>query len=1053
MPAPEEFIGDTLSSNGRKVVNGRSTDTEQRGSKLEASPQSGSVGKSNQALEETIDDAAELIKANLALTDSLRELEHQSDSGTVPGILLQQITRHANAQLCYWFEYDPTLNTLSATLRVKDGELLSEPSDGEPPLLAGAFSADITDAFRVLLETDDIFLMSTSLDSPLIWPGAKEWHQREGRTEALAYIVKISERPVGLIGMGFKDRTGMTAGQKQLLRSLSNHFALAVRLAQLSKHSEEAAVARDRAAELAKSNQALQETTDALAGAKGMDEIVPAILRIIARVFGTPSAGFFEYDQADDIIHLRYWLMDGNLFTPDALSVLDIDDERFPPRRLTSGFQVPHAYLGFPIKERLGSIVVDHSAGTSEKDFDAWLSANDWAMELNVPLVVGDRSIGALTLNRGATRAYTASEIGLAEALVKQLTLAVQASRLAEESRAQAVAAAVAREQQKAADQRATELAEMNEALMREVSERKRAETVARGQAEALSQTILIAAQQTDIDHFVGVALNIITSQLHAPGSCLWIFDEQSRLCLHTACSQGSSKRGADFAPHFQTIFEPTHPRGLSLRGGKPIVIKDVPNDGTIAELREYYASLNVRSLLAVPIVAGEQILGAVNVYRSEEGDWPQEEIELAEALVKQIGLTMQFTSLAQEAKSAAVSREREIAAQERASELMNVNAKITGSFRRMSAQSDTSAATAVLLVDISQAVSADICYWLEYNPVSEELKVSLRCRDGRLQATPEEFEPTLLHSTFQADSVSMFFRPAQADGFNILSVDRQPELLWPGTAEWHRRAGRKQVLCFPVSLGDKPIGMLAMAFREETVWSNARKELVRALANHLALSTHLHGLSEQARRGAAMEERARLAREIHDTLAQNFSGILAQLRAMENPAAAQDSGVRQTHFENAMELASGGLAEARRSLASLRMSELDGRSFREALTMMAQSATRRGGVPVRVAAGPNVDFGPENEPELLRIAQESVTNALKHSGASLITIALRKEKSTTQVCIEDNGRGFDVNTATEGFGLIGMQERADRIGATITVESNPGKTTVCVRLNSGRTA
>ncbi len=683
---------------------------------------------------------------------------------------------------------------------------------------------------------------------------------------------------------------------------------------------------------------------------------------------------------------------------------------------------------------------------TRSGDNAAFHESVDTLSDLILPIIVRGELCGAIGFDGcHRVRSWSEEEIRALQVAAAMLGSAIERQRVEQEARE-----TIGHERERAAQQRAAGLSLANEALKREVSERKRAEAVARGQAEALSQSIRIAAQETDIDEFVGLALNIITYQLHAPGSCLWIFDEQSQLSLHTACSNGSCRRGAEFALELQTIFDPTHPRGLALLSGKPIVIRDVPTDVSLAELRGYYDSLHVRSLLVVPLVAGERVLGSVNVYGTEDADWSPEDIELAEALVKQIGLAMQLTSLTEQAKSAAISREKEIAAQERASELMNVNATITESFRKMSSQPDTSAAPQVLLVDIAQAASADVCYWLDYDPISEALNVSMRCRDGRLQDSPEEYEPLLLQGPFRADLVSGLFRPSLTDGFNILSVERQPEMLWPETADWHRRAGRKQVLCFPVSLGDKPIGMLAMAFCEETNWSNARKEIVRALANHLALSTHLHGLSEQARRGAAIEERSRLAREIHDTMAQHFSGILVQLRAMQSATAMNDEQAESFHAGNALELAQFGLLEARRSLASLRPVELDGRSLREALILMAESAQKRSGIPVRVVHSVDIVLEGHHEAELLRIAQECVTNALKHASASQITIRLSRVDSLTELCVVDDGHGFDQGRATEGFGLTGIHERALRIGATIAIESSDRGTSVCVQMSRG---
>ena len=204
--------------------------------------------------------------------------------------------------------------------------------------------------------------------------------------------------------------------------------------------------------------------TDALASTQKIEEIIPAVLRIIASTFGSEGAGYYEFG-ADGVIFLRFYLIGDEVLTVEQLLARPDLQAYDIPRILSQGFTVDDDYLGAPVTERVFTSIVDHHVGTSVPEFDNWARDHGWEMELNLPLVVGSKPFAALCLYHGAQRSYRPSEIELAEALVKQLSLAVQASRLAEDSRQKAMAET----RQKAAQDRAEELTHANAMLMSSV--------------------------------------------------------------------------------------------------------------------------------------------------------------------------------------------------------------------------------------------------------------------------------------------------------------------------------------------------------------------------------------------------------------------------------------------------------------------------------------------------------------------------------------------------------------------------------------------------------
>jgi two-component sensor histidine kinase len=194
------------------------------------------------------------------------------------------------------------------------------------------------------------------------------------------------------------------------------------------------------------------------------------------------------------------------------------------------------------------------------------------------------------------------------------------------------------------------------------------------------------------------------------------------------------------------------------------------------------------------------------------------------------------------------------------------------------------------------------------------------------------------------------------------------------------------------------------------------------------------------------LEERARLAREIHDTLAQGFVGISSQLDAVAMSMPEDDSPARQ-YLQMARRMARHSLTEARRSMMDLRASVLEDRDLAAALEAGARAWTA--GQPVEVsveAMGESRPLPQETEQQLLRIAQEAVANVMKHANASRIGIKLEREPKSLRLRIVDNGRGFeerDAFAAHEGhFGLLGMRERAERLGGGLHLASRLGEGT-----------
>lgn len=204
--------------------------------------------------------------------------------------------------------------------------------------------------------------------------------------------------------------------------------------------------------------------------------------------------------------------------------------------------------------------------------------------------------------------------------------------------------------------------------------------------------------------------------------------------------------------------------------------------------------------------------------------------------------------------------------------------------------------------------------------------------------------------------------------------------------------------------------------------------------------------LQERHRFSLVLAERARLAREIHDTLAQGYVGISSQLEAV-SMLLPKDPGQAAKYLSLAQKMSHHSLTEARRSVMDLRDQALEGQTLAQAMTQTSKMMTAGRELIATVQADADLPaVSKETEQQLLRIAQEALANALKHAGARHAEIRLRRDGQALKLRITDDGSGFEANNAflSAGghFGLLGMQERAQRAGGSLRLETAPGEGT-----------
>jgi signal transduction histidine kinase len=291
--------------------------------------------------------------------------------------------------------------------------------------------------------------------------------------------------------------------------------------------------------------------------------------------------------------------------------------------------------------------------------------------------------------------------------------------------------------------------------------------------------------------------------------------------------------------------------------------------------------------------------------------------------------------------------------------------------------------------------------------------------------------------------AVALFIGMAQSGGFHRPTA--------PLVVIWVLLAAVDMVL----------IGVFTILGAKTEEQNKARKQMIAELAeaNHrleemIAENTGLQAqLLTQAREAGAGDERQRMAREIHDTIAQGLTGIVTQLEAAQQTG---DDAERERRIDNAKRLARDSLAEARRSVQALRPQALEDSKLPEALADEVARWSATSGVAGEVeTTGEARALHPEVEVTLLRVAQEALANVAKHAGASRAGVTLSYMEDVVSLDVRDDGAGFAAaalaeesranghlageNPAAGGFGLIAMRQRVSRLAGQLEIESEPG--------------
>jgi PAS domain S-box-containing protein len=260
---------------------------------------------------------------------------------------------------------------------------------------------------------------------------------------------------------------------------------------------------------------------------------------------------------------------------------------------------------------------------------------------------------------------------------------------------------------------------------------------------------------------------------------------------------------------------------------------------------------------------------------------------------------------------------------------------------------------------------------------------------------------------------------------------------------DYFRLKGTKRFLTIPTLVGGHVKGFVGIRHGDRSPYRPEEIELAQALAHQAMFAIQLDQFAEQGQRAAVLEERNRMARDIHDTLAQGFTGVIVQLEAAEDAISYGRQKEADRHLHRAAGLARQSLSEARRSVHALRPDALERDNLWEALKGIIKRTTAGTALHTSCELRGKLPELPSTWQEnLLHIGQEALTNTLKYAHAQNFRARLICNARGVRLELRDDGAGFELTDRHDGWGLTGMHERVEQMNGRLEITSARGKGT-----------
>ncbi len=541
-----------------------------------------------------------------------------------------------------------------------------------------------------------------------------------------------------------------------------------------------------------------------------------------------------------------------------------------------------------------------------------------------------------------------------------------------------------------------------------------------------LNKTSAAVTSTLDTEQVINTILDEVRRLLQVRQCALLVMSETGQY-LEVWASRGLSQNypsKVELTADFQKL-----PAYQAMTTTQPIQIPNVAENSDFAPLLPHAQTEGYRSLLVIPLTAPHVPPAALAIYRSDIHHFDTQEIDLVAGFANHAALALEHATLFSLTDAELQKRVQFLSALNR-----------VGHSVSQSLVMDDILGNAIDAV--FEVMPTDAC-WIYLQRETEQF-LRLRAQRGFAndlseQARGQQIEP----GQGLTGQVAQTGLPQLLDE-SLLHPSQWPDDSIIALGQW------QSLVAVPLQAKDAIIGVVGMASHSKNSFTAAEVDLLQAIGDQIVIAVVNARLYRRSRDAATLEERNRVAREIHDTLAQGFTGILIQLQAAERLSLKRPEQALHS-LQEARELARDSLQEARRSVLNLRPTVLENLTLDQAITQHLQRFETAGGLKTNfLLDGYPSPLTPETEQNLYRITQEALTNAGRYAEATQVTVNLTFAPKQVTLTITDDGVGLNGHNGqqphrngnqNEGFGLRGIRERVEIMHGqlTFTTPANGG--------------
>jgi signal transduction histidine kinase len=526
----------------------------------------------------------------------------------------------------------------------------------------------------------------------------------------------------------------------------------------------------------------------------------------------------------------------------------------------------------------------------------------------------------------------------------------------------------------------------------------------------------------------LGTILNLaLDKTLQAMGieaGGIYLLDEDSGM-LYLAVQRGFNPQAS---PEIDRLRVGEGFSGRVVESGEPLVVDDASADPRLT--KTVVRKEGLRSLAVAPLNSRGKVLGTIFAITHDHREFTDQDVQLLTSIGNQIGVAVENARLYEDTRN----RLAQVVALQETTTAVASTLELDELLTLITQQ-----ATTLLQAD------AGILNLVDWDKNEDEVVAAAGLATFMI-GSRDSLTDTL------SGWVALHNQPVISN--QIQEDDRTSER----ALEWFVEETQRKVqsaAAAPLSAKGQVMGTLVIIDKlgGTIEFDQVDLDLLVAFANQAATAIENARLYEQAQQSAIIEERGRLARELHDSVTQSLYSLTLLAEAGQRLAKAGDIERAREYMHRLGEIGQQSLKEMRLLVYELRPLALREEGLVGALNQRLDAVERRAGVDARLIVEGEFTVSEQAEEALYRIAQEALNNALKHAAPTLVEVTIRADGKRVELEVADDGRGFDLDAAGSGggMGLVSMQERAERIGATYQVISAAGEGTrvkVCLACN-----